>query len=381
MRRPLIALSAIGAALALSAVPAAASAAPTVRTGAGADAAITPARDAYRVDLGGATTAGQNGSFDGVRREINWDGTPEAQSSPNNLNPAFFNTNSPRGVVFETPGSGVQVSSNAAPQRFGNLNPTYETLFKAFSPQKLFTPVGSNVTDVKFFVPGSTTPASVTGFGAVFADVDAADTTTITYYDESNKALDTLAAPAADGGLSFLGASYPSGTRVSRVRIRTGNTAPGPNDGGAQADVVVMDDFLYGEPHEIKAPAQENGGQPAVTPAPVQVAASVAPLDTIAPSVRTAVRRTIRVAALRKGITTKATCDEPCSLAFDLRRGGRVLAHKSLGLGAGTRSVRLKPSRRALRGLSRHATLKLRVVATDQSGNRSTASKRISVGR
>jgi hypothetical protein len=382
MRRPLIALSAIGAALALSAVPAAANADPTVRTGAGADAAaITPARDAYRVDLGGGTTAGQNGSFDGVRREINWDGTPEAQSSPNNLNPAFFNTNSPRGVVFETPGSGVQVSSNDAPQRFGNLNPTYETLFKAFSPQKLFTPVGSNITDVKFFVPGSTTPASVTGFGAVFADVDAADTTTITYYDESNQALDTLAAPAADGGLSFLGASYPSGTRVSRVRIRTGNTAPGPNDGGAQADVVVMDDFLYGEPHEIKAPAQENGGQPAVTPAPVQVAASVATLDTVAPAVRAAVRRTLRVSALRKGITAKATCDEPCSLAFDLRRGSRVLAHKSLGLGAGTRSVRLKASRRALRRLSRHATLKLRVVATDQSGNRSTASKRISVGR
>jgi hypothetical protein len=376
MRRPLIGLAT--AAVALSAIPAAASAAPTVRTGAGADAAaITPARDAYRTDLGGGTTAGPNGSFDGVRREINWDGVPEAQSSPNNLNPAFFNTNSPRGAVFETPGSGVQVSSNAAPQRFGNLNATYETLFKAFSPEKLFTPIGSNVTDVKFFVPGTTTPASITGFGAVFADVDAADTTTITYYDESNKPLDTVAAPPADAGLSFLGASYPGGTRVSRVRIRTGNTAPGPNDGGAQADVVVMDDFLYGEPQEIKAPAAQDG----VTPPPAQVAAPVATLDTVAPSLKAAVRRTIRLAALRRGIKAKATCDEPCSLAFDLRRGSRVLAHKSLGLGAGTRSVRLKPSRRALRRLPRHATLKLRVVATDQSGNRSIDNKRIGVLR
>jgi hypothetical protein len=376
MRRPLIGLAT--AAVALSAIPAAASAAPTVRTGAGADAAaITPARDAYRTDLGGGTTAGPNGSFDGVRREINWDGVPEAQSSPNNLNPAFFNTNSPRGAVFETPGSGVQVSSNAAPQRFGNLNATYETLFKAFSPEKLFTPIGSNVTDVKFFVPGTTTPASITGFGAVFADVDAADTTTITYYDESNKPLDTVAAPPADAGLSFLGASYPGGTRVSRVRIRTGNTAPGPNDGGAQADVVVMDDFLYGEPQEIKAPAAQDG----VTPPPAQVAAPVATLDTVAPSLKAAVRRTIRLAALRRGIKAKATCDEPCSLAFDLRRGSRVLAHKSLGLGAGTRSVRLKASRRALRRLPRHATLKLRVVATDQSGNRSIDNKRIGVLR
>jgi hypothetical protein len=93
------------------------------------------------------------------------------------------------------------------------------------------------------------------------------------------------------------------------------------------------------------------------------------------------VRRTLRVAALRKGIKAKATCDEPCSLAFDLRRGSRVLAHKSLGLGDGTRSVRLKPSRRALRRLPRHPTLKLRVVATDQSGNRSIASRRIGVLR
>ena len=369
MRRPLIGLATV--AVALSAIPAAASAAPTVRTGAGADAAaITPARDAYRTDLGGGTTAGPNGSFDGVRREINWDGVPEAQSSPNNLNPAFFNTNSPRGV---------QVSSNAAPQRFGNLNATYETLFKAFSPQKLFTPIGSNVTDVKFFVPGTTTPASITGFGAVFADVDAADTTTITYYDESNKVLDTLAAPPANAGLSFLGASYPAGTRVSRVRIRTGNTAPGPNDGGAAADVVVMDDFLYGEPQEIKAPG--GGGQPAVTPPPAQVAAPVAALDTVAPSLKAAVRKTLRLAVLRKGIKAKATCDEPCSLAFDLRRGSRVLAHKSLGVGAGMRSVRLKPSRRALRRLPRHATLKLRVIATDQSGNRSIDSQRIGVVR
>jgi len=211
----------------------------------------------------------------------------------------------------------------------------------------------------------------------VFADVDAADTTTITYYDESNKPLDTLAAPPADAGLSFLGASYPGGTRVSRVRIRTGNTAPGPNDGGAQADVVVMDDFLYGEPQEIKAPAAQDG----VTPPPAQVAAPVATLDTVAPSLKAAVRRTLRLAALRRGIKAKATCDEPCSLAFDLRRGSRVLAHKSLGLGAGTRSVRLKPTRRALRRLPRHTTLKLRVVATDQSGNRSIDNKRIGVLR
>lgn len=359
-----------------------ASAAPTVRTASGADpASITPARDAYRADLGGGTTVGTNGSFGGVRREINWDGTPEpAQSAPNNLSPDFFK---PRGVIFDTPGSGVQVSSNAAPQRFGNLNPTYEATFKTFSAQKLFTPIGSNVTDVKFVIPGSTTPASTNGFGSVFADVDAADTTEIQYYDENNKLVDKVAAPAADGGLSFVGASYNDGTRISRVRIVTGNTTVGPNDGGSANDVVVMDDFLYGEPLEIK-PAQQqstennNAAQQSTVNA---VETAVAPaVDTLAPKLKAAVRRTLKRAALRRGIKAKATTDEPSTLRFELRKGRTVLASKSLGVGTGQRSVTLKPRKRALRGTKR-LKLSLRVTATDQSGNRTVQTSKISVAK
>jgi hypothetical protein len=37
---------------------------------------ITAIRDSFRVAIGGGTTAGANGSFGGVRREINWDGVP-----------------------------------------------------------------------------------------------------------------------------------------------------------------------------------------------------------------------------------------------------------------------------------------------------------------
>jgi hypothetical protein len=378
MRRLLIGLAA--AVAAVSALPAAASAAPTVRSGAGADAAaITGARDAYRADLGGGTTPGQNGSFGGVRREINWDGVPEAQSSPNNLNPNFFNSNSPRGVVFETPGSGFQNSSNASPQRFGNLNPTYEGVFKAFSPQKLFTPIGSNVTDVKFFVPGTSAPASVTGFGSVFDDVDAADTTSITYYDEHNQRLDTLSAPVADGGLSFLGATYPEGTRVSRVRIRTGNTTPGPDDGGASADVVVMDDFIYGEPQEIKTPAPQGGGAQPATPPVAE--APVAALDQLAPNLRTSVRHALKLASLKRGLKARATCDEPCTLRFELLRGRKLLASNNLGLSTGTHTVKLKPRRRSLARAPKRFSVKLRVVAIDQSGNRKVESERIAIKR
>src|SRR5436309_835989 len=46
-----------------------------IRSAAGASAAaIMAARDQFRVDLGGGTVAAPNGSFGGLRREINWGG-------------------------------------------------------------------------------------------------------------------------------------------------------------------------------------------------------------------------------------------------------------------------------------------------------------------
>jgi len=75
------------------------------------------------------------GSFPDGRREINWDGVPDAFAAPNNLPANFFNKNSPRGVVFFTPGTGFQVSGNAgvAPIEFDNLRPDASRKFTTFS--------------------------------------------------------------------------------------------------------------------------------------------------------------------------------------------------------------------------------------------------------
>jgi hypothetical protein len=229
----------------------AAQGAPVVFASAGdAPANITGSVTSFRAALG-SLNPNVLGSLGSGRREINWDGVPDAFSAPNALPATFFNVNSPRGVVFSTPGTGFQVSANAgiSAVEFGNINPTYPTLFETFSPQRLFTAVGSNIMDVTFFVPGSTTPATVSAFGAVFSDVDLPSVTSLQFFGMGNNSLGTFFAPSAAGNetLSFVGVLFNAGEQVGRVRITSGNTIPGANESAA-ADVVVMDDFIYAEP-------------------------------------------------------------------------------------------------------------------------------------
>jgi hypothetical protein len=232
----------------------------TVYSGTGS-VGTTATRDAFRVALGGGTVPGANGSFGGVRREINWDGVPDALSAPNSLPLNFFNVNSPRGAVFSTPGSSVQVSATAAVGNveFNNINPTYSSLFTTFSPERLFTAVGSNVVDVTFFIPGTTVPGLTRAFGSVFSDVDLATVTSIEYFDADNISLGRAFAPNDQGNetLSFLGVDF--GTPViSRVRITSGNTALGAAaNETALVDLVVMDDFIYAEPAAGGVPTPE----------------------------------------------------------------------------------------------------------------------------
>ena len=230
----------------------------TVRSGTGADAAaIQAVVDLYRADLG-ALNPNVVGSLGSGRREINWDGVPDAFSAPNDLPANFFNSNSPRGAVFGTPGTAVQVSADdsnptGSAVRFGNINPTYVDTFRAFSPQRLFSPIGSNIVDITFFVPGTSTPAVTRGFGAIYTDVDDDNNTAFEFFDATGQSLGSFTSPVLSNGMSFLGISYPDNI-VSRVRIEYGNSALGPDDGNG-IDVAVMDDFIYGEPVVVPEPS------------------------------------------------------------------------------------------------------------------------------
>jgi hypothetical protein len=158
--------------------------------------------------------------------------------------------------VLSTPGFGFQVSASTSdassqPLYFGNIDPSYSTTFTVFTPQRLFTPVGSNIYDVTFYIPGTTTPAAVNGFGAVFTDVDQANITSLRLFDRNNAILGTYYAPVAFGGLSFVGAFTNDGlATIARVRVTLGNAILGPGmfDNNTSSDLVVADDFIYGEP-------------------------------------------------------------------------------------------------------------------------------------
>ena len=237
-------------------LPHAAQAGFVVFEGAGADpAAITPTRDSFRTAVGGGSVAGANGDFGGLRREINWDGVPAGSSAPSLLPGNFFNVTSPRGVVFTTPGTGFMVSANAGgstPTLFGFPND-----LQAFSAQKLFASVNSNVTDVHFFLPGTSTAATTSAFGLVFVDAEDSNATQLEFFDANGAVIfSRFALAAGNQGLSFLGGIADAGEQIARVRITTpGNYLISNGVRVTEAiDFVVMDDFLYATPGAAVVP-------------------------------------------------------------------------------------------------------------------------------
>jgi hypothetical protein len=244
--------------------------APRVFQAAGPTAAsIQSTVDEYRAALGAPNNGNTAGPLASGRREINWDGGGGVDATTAPVTPfnVFLNT---RGAQFTTPGTGLsQAPPSGGPQ--GGLaglfgNPTYGTIFSTFSPLRLFTPVGSNITEGFFFIPGTNgeDPATISGFGAVFTDVDRPDgsgpgkkqgnrgaSTLIEYFGTNGELLFSSFVPASpgDGSLSFFGIVFDEAV-IARVRITTGDVAPGPDD-DPNRDIVVMDDFIYGEPQAV----------------------------------------------------------------------------------------------------------------------------------
>src|SRR5262245_17579852 len=192
-----------------------------VFSAAGDSAAIVAKLNEFRLFAGdplnnapGATTG---------RREVNWDGVPANLTNNNNFPLDFFGSSDPnlgngrkRGLILKGNPT-FRVDSTD----FSEIDASYAAQFEAFSRKKLFTYTGNNVTQVTFKVPGTQTDAFVKGFGVIFSDVDAANLTTVEYYN-GNKSLGVFEATRAPQGFSFVGVGFPD-EKVTRVRITSGN--------------------------------------------------------------------------------------------------------------------------------------------------------------
>jgi len=214
---------------------------------------ITGALTQFRGLLGDSlnTTPGKTGG----RREVNWDGVPVGNTNNNTFPLDFFNNtdaNGPvgrkRGLVYAA-GTTLRIDSSD----FAELDASNANEFDAFSPKKILAPVGTNVTEAIFKVPGTTTDAFVKGFGVILVDVDDANATTLEFFNGA-KSLGVFKAPVrTTTGFSFLGVFFPN-EKITRVKITAGNgvLATGIKDisAGGTKDLVVMDDFFYDEPKQ-----------------------------------------------------------------------------------------------------------------------------------
>ncbi len=238
-------------------------AAPVLFTDSGASASdIVAEVNVFRAALGNPNNGNATGPLLTGRREINWDGggppviNGTAPVTPFNV---FLDT---RGASFTTPGSGLtQAAVTGGLLSLDTINATYATTFTTFSQNRLFTPLGSTITDATFSIPGTngTVAATITGFGVVFTDVDLANSSSLQFFDSLGASLGSFSVPAGPAGnasLSFLGVIFNAGEQIARVRITSGNTPLGPTDAPG-VDVVVMDDVLYSEPRAILAAVPE----------------------------------------------------------------------------------------------------------------------------
>jgi hypothetical protein len=214
----------------------------------------------FRAALGGDDNRNLGPQSTG-HREINWDGGGSTDTTdPVTPFDVFLNT---RGARFTTPGKGLSQAPPTGGTQGGLAtlfnNPDYADIFKTFSAPRLFTPVGNRLVNGLFFLPGSAgaTPATVIGFGAVFTDVDSPGarvrhhSTFIDYFDTEDRMIFRGLVPASpgDGTFSFFGIVFDD-ARIARVRITVGDSRPGPDDIDVR-DIVMMDDFLYGEPQAV----------------------------------------------------------------------------------------------------------------------------------
>jgi Calx-beta domain len=197
---------------------------------------------------------------------------------------------------------------------------------------------------------------------------------------------------ATSDGTARAGADYTATSQT--VSFADGETAktvsvPVSNDTEVERDETVQvtlsnptGDAALGARRTSTIAIADDEAIPGAQPAPPVV-------DRRAPGLRLdGVPARVKRSRLLRGIRIGLRPDESAALGVELlasargaqiaRAGDLVLVQRSLRRAGGRRTVLLKPSRRLL-GTARRFSLRLRVTATDASGNRRTVTRTIRV--
>ena len=152
---------------------------------------------------------------------------------------------------------------------FASVNPATTGEFPAFSPKNTFVnfdkqsgQFDDRLIKQSFTFPGTTNAAGTRGFGAIFKDVEIANTSSIEYFNGS-QSLGKYSVPVGSSGdTEFLGVLFDDPI-VTSVTLTVGTNSLFSFDGnsfqsfGAEnlqngIDLAVTDDFVYAEPTTAK---------------------------------------------------------------------------------------------------------------------------------
>ena len=213
---------------------------------------ITAGVTQFRTLLGALNPTRPASSRPGARNQ--WDGVPAAFTNVDTFPAAFFNTNSPRGVIYATSGTGFASATTDTPTS-ARISPRVQRVQWDEAVRQC------RLTTTDFRCRRVQHAGAVTGFGSVFADVGRSGKTTIQYFDAAGKLLASVSAPTrADSGpvVRRCGVRFPGrGTfRIVAGESPLSATAIDISRGSGKPDLVVMDDFIYGEPHAIASNTQ-----------------------------------------------------------------------------------------------------------------------------
>lgn len=224
------------------------------------------AKNAFQAAIGGANNGGTPAPQPNGFRIINWDGVAMAANDGTftnqviNADTVGIPTNR-----FQERGMNFAEVYAVSDDGFTSVNGGVALQFPAFSPNKTFAMFNENTIEFNFVLPsthGVNVPIQgvTRGFGAIFLDVETANTTSIEYFSGTTSLGKFFVPVGASGEAQFFGVLFQNPV-VTNVVITLGNATlfnfdgvtatAGPADAPPTTDLAVTDDFVYPEPQAV----------------------------------------------------------------------------------------------------------------------------------